>query len=168
MDKFYNTPACVSDAAGYNVDLDTEYMYTPEGNELSISYFKYDREQGWIAVAKVKNGACKTCKYRRDNCVYKDRVCSGYDIEQEYIVSGLYMQHPAVVNIGNLISDIHKLKDRIKFDTEVKEGMYSYLRYDLHSDEPHLNKLNSATYLYMILNDFLDKLEKLGEATKEN
>lgn len=82
--------------------------------------------------------------------------------------AGLYMQHPAVVNIGNLISDIHKLKDRIKFDTEVKEGMYNYLRYDLHSEEPHLNKLNSATYLYMILNDFLDKLEKLGKATKEN
>lgn len=42
MGKFYATPACVSDALGNNVDFDTEYMYTPEGNKLPISYFKYD------------------------------------------------------------------------------------------------------------------------------
>lgn len=163
MGKFYNTPACVSDAAGYNVNFDTEYMYTSTGKEIPISYFKYDREQGWFACSEAGLDDCAKCD--KSNI-----LCSDYSAKciTDYKVSELYIQHPAVVNIGNLIRDIHKLKDRIKYDTEVKEGMYNYLHYDLRSEEPYLNKLNTATYIYMILDNFITRLEKLGEVIEEN
>lgn len=36
MGKFYNTSACISDAAGYNVDFDTEYMYRDNNLKLKV------------------------------------------------------------------------------------------------------------------------------------
>lgn len=164
MGKFYSTPACVYDAAGHSVNFDTEYMYTPEGNKLSISYFKYDREQGWIAVAKVKNGACETCKYRHDNCEYKDRVCFGYDIEQEYIVSGLYMQHPAVTNTLRLIDDMNRLKERIANYENDTYALFMYVYMDLGKKDPRIKALTAMPLIEIIVNDILDKLYKLSEA----
>lgn len=165
MGKFYATPACVSDALGNNVDFDTEYMYTPEGNKLPISYFKYDREQGWIAVTKIKNGACKTCKYKRSNCEYKDKLCFGYDIEQEYIVSSLYMQHPTVRNLVRLDKDMNKLLHRIhEYEYDTSYALFMYVYEDLDKKDPRIKALTATRLIEIIVNDILDKLHKLNEA----
>lgn len=57
MGKFYNTPACVSDAAGYNVDFDTEYMYRCDGLRLNVIRFEYyksdDADYNWFVLAPI-------------------------------------------------------------------------------------------------------------------
>ena len=159
MGKFYNTPACVSDAAGHNVNFDTEYMYTSTGKKLPILYFKYDREQGWIACSEAGLDDCAKCDKSTIMCSdYRAKCISGYK------VSELYMQHPAVTNTLRLIDDMYRLKERMAEHENDTYALFMYVYMDLGKKDPRIKALTAMPLLEIIVNDIIDKLHKLNKA----
>lgn len=97
MGKFYNTPACVSDAAGYNVDFDAEYMYMDDGLKLKAIRFDYykcdDADYNWFILAQIE--------------------CSNTIKVDRYKVCDLYIECPSNSYVQNEINNLYKLKDKL-------------------------------------------------------
>lgn len=111
MGKFYNTLACVSDAAGCNVDFDTEYMYRYDGLKLKVICFEYYKsdniDYNWFVLIQEY-------KLKADNkCNNPDR----------YRVCDLYIERPSNAYVQNAIDDLYNLLSKVyKLDFNLNYG----------------------------------------------
>lgn len=97
MGKFYNAPACVSGAAGHNVNSDTECMYRHDGLKLKVIRFEYyksdDADYNWFILTSIDG----------PDAIRADR----------YKACGLYIERPSNAYAQNAIDDLYKLNGKL-------------------------------------------------------